>query len=75
MDTGFIVCLIIAFAIGIVGGMIIEAKMRPRPETQGVLVIDCNDLDGRAELFLQLKVSIEEIVDKEQTIFTVHVIN
>ncbi len=74
MDTGFLVVMLTVFVLGVVGGMVLESKLRPRPKVQGVLNIDCGDPDYEPSLFLQLEVPVDEIIEQEQTVFTVRII-
>ena len=77
MEAGFIVLIALTAIISIVAGIHIEkarAKRRNDRAVQGVLNIICDNSESSPQLFLQLIVPIEDVVEQKRTMFDVNVI-
>jgi hypothetical protein len=74
MEAGFVALVILTAIICTMVGIHIGKKKAIRRDVQGVLNVDCGDPEGSPYLFLQLEVSIEDIVNRKQATFDVHVI-
>ena len=77
MEAGFVALLVLTAIICIVVGIHIEkARTRRRNEksVQGVLNVICDEHEGMPQLFLQLIVPVEDVINQKQTTFDVNVI-
>lgn len=73
MEAGFIVLLISVAIICLFAGICIEKARTKRRDVQGILNVDCNDLDSGPGLFLALEVPIAEVTSRKHVTFRVNV--
>ena len=71
METGLIALVVIVCIISIMAGIRIEKERNSRQASQGLLNVDYSDPEDGPYLFLELKVPIEDVVNRERVIFDV----
>ena len=74
MEAGFVALVILTAIVCIAVGIHIGKKQTVRRDVMGVLNVDCGDPEGNPYLFLQLEVPIEDVVNRKQVAFNVHVL-
>lgn len=77
MEAGFIALMIATSIISIIAGIHIEkvrTKRRNNDNIQGVLNVIHDNPEDAPQLFLQLIVPVEDVMNQKQTTFDVNVI-
>ena len=73
MEAGFIVALVLGVVIGVVIGMFIRRSDGDTDSLNGTLNVSYNELYDGYDLFLNLQVPVEDIVNQKRVKFDVNV--